>query len=261
MNKGIATRAYIPLRKEPAHQSEMISQLLFGETYDIIESGSRSWTRIRNHFDGYEGWTCSGTENLLDGKAADTIRELKTIISNRKFTTLSAVSSGEQVVVSAGSPLYTDPVDASRVFAGQWFETAHPLESLSGPVSERLDFLAGQFLNCPYIWGGKSAFGTDCSGLVQTIFRILGHRISRDTSVQHKEGATLNMLEKTFPGDLVFFDDEQGKIAHVGILLDTEHVLHSSGYVRVDPIDSRGIYNKYTGSCSHKLRLIKRIIV
>ena len=199
MNKGIATRAYIPLRKEPAHQSEMISQLLFGETYDIIESGSRSWTRIRNHFDGYEGWTCSGTENLLDGKAADTIRELKTIISNRKFTTLSAVSSGEQVVVSAGSPLYTDPVDASRVFAGQWFETAHPLESLSGPVSERLDFLAGQFLNCPYIWGGKSAFGTDCSGLVQTIFRILGHRISRDTSVQHKEGATLNMLEKLFP--------------------------------------------------------------
>ena len=260
MTKGIATPPYIPLRKDPSHLSEMISQLLFGETFDIIDSSPGSWIRVKNHYDDYKGWIYRDPSCLLTEESADILEKCKPFILNRRFTTLTSISCDEELVVSAGSTLYLDPDDASRVYAGHWYRLDRPVEALSGDIHSRLHYLAGQFLNSPYIWGGKSAFGTDCSGLVQTLFRIIGIMIKRDSGEQHKEGKTVNMLSDSVPGDLVFFDDEDGEIVHTGVLLDKNLVLHASGRVRVDPIDHQGIYNESTGNYSHKLRLIKRII-
>jgi len=150
--------------------------------------------------------------------------------------------------------------EADKVFAGKWYTRDSTDEALEGDFPSKLEYLAGQFLNSPYLWGGRSAFGTDCSGLVQTIFRILGTGLERDTNRQHRQGSTVNLISESGPGDLVFFDDEEGNIVHVGLLMDQSHVLHASGHVRIDPIDHQGIYNELAGTYSHKLRLIKRII-
>ena len=233
MNKGIVTTAYIPLRRDPSHASEMTSQLLFGETFDIIDSDPGSWIRVRNHYDNYEGWIYRNPSCLLTEKSADILEKCKPLVLNRRFATLSMLSSDEELIVSAGSILYLDPDNASKVYAGHWHGLDRPVEALSGDISTSLQILAGQFLNSPYIWGGKSAFGTDCSGLVQTLFRILGIRIKRDSSEQHKEGKTVNMPVESVPGDLVFFDNEDGEIVHTGVLLDQAHVLHPGGFASI----------------------------
>ncbi|MDD4848070.1 MAG: C40 family peptidase, partial [Bacteroidales bacterium] len=116
------------------------------------------------------------------------------------------------------------------------------------------------FLNAPYLWGGKSPFGLDCSGLTQTVFNMNGITLPRDAYLQALEGETVNLIEEALPGDLLFFDNQEGRIIHVGILAHDNTIIHSSGHVRIDPVDHYGIYNKEAQSYSHKLRIIKRII-
>ena len=260
MNKGITTPAYIPLRGEASHTGEMTSQLLFGEIFDVIEKGPSSWSRVRNPYDGYEGWICLESSCILEENAMFILDQCTPRVLNRRMATLKKESGGEMLVIPAGCILQSDPEDPARVFTGEWYRMDRAVEDLSGSVADRLAYLSGQFLNSPYLWGGRSTFGTDCSGLVQTLFRILGIPLKRDTGEQHKEGKTVNLLAESAAGDLVFFDDENGQIVHAGVLLDPGHVLHASGLVRIDPIDHQGIYKGSTGSYSHKLRLIKRII-
>ena len=260
LNKGISNSAYIPLRKEASHDSEMISQLLFGEIFDIIEGKPSSWTRVRNSYDGYEGWIYLEASCLLDNEAMSILGKCNPLVLNRRMATLEKDSNSEKLVIPAGSTLQSDPMNPAKVFTGEWYRMDQAVEKLSGSISDQLQYLSGQFLNSPYIWGGRSSFGTDCSGLVQTLFRILGVPLNRDTGEQYKQGKTVNLLAESATGDLVFFDDEDGNIVHVGVLLDPGHVLHASGHVRIDPVDHQGIYMESMGSYSHKLRLIKRII-
>ncbi len=259
MKKGITCGAYIPVRKDPSNSSEMTSQLLFGETFDVLENGPGSWTLVRNHYDDYKGWIDNSLSCNLSVESSGILDRCVPVILNRRMATLRPVSSAPDLVIPAGSTLYLDPHDDTRIFTGDWYTMERPCKALTGDFKANLETLAGQFLNSPYLWGGKSTFGTDCSGLVQTLFRIMGITIERDTAEQHKEGKTVNMLVESAPGDLVFFDDENGEIVHTGVLLDRGRVLHASGHVRIDPIDHQGIYDKARGSYSHKLRVIKRI--
>jgi cell wall-associated NlpC family hydrolase len=260
MTRGIATAAYIPIRKDPSSSSEMTSQLLFGEVFNILDSLAPAWLRIKNHFDDYEGWISRDAVTRLDTESSEILEQSQTFILNRRFAALKKESSQDELVIPAGSTLHIDGNEPSRVFAGQWYRIDSPLEPLPGDTPAGLQRLAGEWLSSPYIWGGKSTFGTDCSGLVQSLFASMGYSLKRDTSEQHKEGRTVNLLAESMAGDLVFFDNEEGVIMHVGVLLDPNHVLHASGQVRIDPIDHQGIYNETMGSYSHKLRLIKRII-
>jgi len=259
MKKGITPLAFIPVREEPGHASEMKSQLLFGEIFEVLETGPDNWILIQNEYDGYRGWIIHHPSWILGGESAETLSGSKIHITNEWLTLLKKMSDGETIFIPAGSTLYLDPKDSMRAFCGDWYELENACRTLSGDHARDLQTLAAEFLNIPYLWGGKSSFGTDCSGLVQTLFRIMGIRCGRDTSEQHREGYTVNLLAESKPGDLVFFDDTQGEINHVGVLLDPGNIFHAAGSARIDPIDHQGIYDVSGNTYSHKLRLIKRI--
>ena len=114
-------------------------------------------------------------------------------------------------------------------------------------------------LNAPYVWGGRSPLGIDCSGLTQIVYRLQGIDLPRDAYQQAKVGTTLSFIEESEVGDLAFFDDKEGKVIHVGIILEDNHIIHASGKVRIDRIDQQGIFNSEIGKHTHKLRLIKSI--
>jgi cell wall-associated NlpC family hydrolase len=120
--------------------------------------------------------------------------------------------------------------------------------------------MAESFVNSPYLWGGRSPYGIDCSGLIQVIFKMIGEKLPRDASQQVTRGETVNFMNLTQVGDLAFFDDEEGNIVHVGMILPENRIVHSSGFVKIDRIDQQGIYNIETKRYSHKLRVIKRIL-
>jgi gamma-D-glutamyl-L-lysine dipeptidyl-peptidase len=115
-------------------------------------------------------------------------------------------------------------------------------------------------LNSPYLWGGKTPFGIDCSGFTQMAYKLAGIKLRRDAWQQAEQGHTINLLEETEPGDLAFFDNDEGNIVHVGIILRDHKIIHAAGKVRIDSIDHYGINNKELKKYTHKLRLIKRMV-
>ena len=259
MNHGIVHLPCIAVRKEASEQSEMISQLLFGEIFGQMDESS-GWLFTRNEFDGYEGWISRNSAVLMDDEELRRYRGYSICIQSDAFLPLQRSAGEERVMVPAGSVLHYKENAPLKVHCGATYRTEKPCMEGSGDLLERLLKTGRQFLNTPYLWGGKSTYGTDCSGLVQTIFRILGIELARDTSQQVKQGTALNMLPEARTGDLVFFDNDEGEIVHVGILMESGLVLHASGLVRMDPIDHQGIYNRELKRYTHKLRVIKRII-
>ncbi len=126
-------------------------------------------------------------------------------------------------------------------------------------VSESKAETAARFLNCPYIWGGRIPSGIDCSGLTQLVYKIHGIAIPRDSWQQSEAGTVVSFLEEAENGDLLFFDNDKGKISHVGILMAQGLVIHASGRVRIDRLDHQGIYRDDLKRYTHKLRTIVRI--
>jgi cell wall-associated NlpC family hydrolase len=116
------------------------------------------------------------------------------------------------------------------------------------------------YLNAPYLWGGKTPFGIDCSGFTQMVYKINGYRLPRNAFDQVSQGDSLSFIEESEPGDLVFFDNEEGTIDHVGIIMENNYIIHAHGKIRIDRIDHTGIFNTETGNYTHALRVIKKII-
>ena len=135
-----------------------------------------------------------------------------------------------------------------------------PSHVKSPSLKSNIEEMTATFINTPYLWGGKSTFGCDCSGLVQTVFKFFGITLPRDAAEQVKSGDTVPFVNDAKPGDLAFFDNDEGEIIHVGILLDPKRIIHSSGWVRMDPMDQEGIYNLELGRYTHKLRTIKAVV-
>ena len=258
MNHGIVQTPCIALRKEASEQSEMASQLVFGEIFEILES-LPNWFFVKNEFDGYEGWLSRNGTRLLNTDDLNRYRDYSNCIQNQAFLSLQRASGEERMLTPAGSVLYFEKNHPLKVHCGETYRMEKPCLESEGDLSERIIKTGKQFLNIPYLWGGKSTYGTDCSGLVQTIMKILGIPLGRDTSIQVTQGVALNMLPEARTGDLVFFDNEEGEIVHVGLLMEPGLVLHSSGQVRIDPIDHQGIYNREMKRYTHKLRVIKRV--
>ena len=248
----------MPLRAEPSHKSEMISQGLWGECVTLLETHPDGWVKVRGQYDGYEGWaTVSHLENI-DHQLFDAPY---THYAPHWVTPVSI--NGWPMYIPYGC-LIKAPADGSkRTVWGKaevQFEEINPLPNGHAPDgAEGLMRIASRFLNTGYLWGGRSVFGVDCSGFTQSVFKLLNIALLRDAYQQATQGVTVDFLQEAKTGDMAFFDNAEGRITHVGILLNDHEIIHASGTVRIDSIDNQGIINVDTGLRTHKLRIIKRV--
>lgn len=251
---GICNLAIVPLRLEPSDRSEMTSQVLFGEHFKILEQ-TEKWSRIELAFDGYNGW--------IDNKQFKIINESE--FNSLSNTPIVLNADLIEYLTTPNNQLLSIPIGSSLTFLDQpTINTEHFIfEGLrtSGITSKQnlLD-TAFMYLNSPYLWGGKTPFGIDCSGFTQMVYKLNGYSLLRDASQQATQGEALSFIEESEPGDLAFFDNEEGRIIHVGIIMEDNHIIHAHGKVRIDRLDHLGIYNIDTKRHSHKLRVIKKII-
>ncbi|MDE7091294.1 MAG: C40 family peptidase [Bacteroidales bacterium] len=262
---GIGLLSQVPLRETISHASEMVSQLLFGETFTVLEKYTH-WFRIRTDADGYEAWVDSKQIQLVSKEQHQLwLADTQAAFTLAPYNRIQRTGDLSQFPVGMGCRL---PVLENGVFqtaetgfnAQDALMTAEKRQALT--ETERREALlksAVQWLNTPYLWGGKSIFGTDCSGFTQTLYRIYGFQLQRDAKDQAGAGEAVNFLDEAKPADLLFFDNENEQIVHVGIYMGNSRIIHASGMVRIDTIDHQGIYRQDTKNYSHKLRLIRRM--
>jgi hypothetical protein len=243
---GISLLPIIPLRAEPSSKSEMVSQLLFGEKYKILHQ-QPNWVKIENETDNYIGWINDSQLNIVT--ETEWLNLINPITVNT-FPYFTILVNNLPMYISPGSFIY---LQNNFKITGFNFEINYQKQAL------KFENLAKQYLNTPYLWGGKTPWGIDCSGFTQIVYKQFGVNLKRDAFQQAEQGEILGFLAEAQLGDLAFFDNEEGKIIHVGILLNNETIIHASGRVKLDKIDNHGIINSETKKYSHKLRIIKRV--
>ena len=254
----IITAPLVALHTEADYHSELSSQLLFGEQIEILES-SNEWYFVRCLSDNYTGWTPTVSFNRKNFTPSPIDTTGYVPIKTPAFVCFKT-SSVEKITLPGGSML--PPVSRDQFeLQGEIYQIAQlePVYTKNDNGQLVLE-LAQQFTNAPYLWGGKSILGMDCSGLTQVVFSMIGINLPRDASEQVEKGTVVDFLSEVQAGDLAFFENEEGKIVHVGILMNSHQIIHASGYVKKEIIDSQGIISSYNGEYSHKLRVIKRIL-
>ncbi|RAJ06860.1 SH3 domain-containing protein [Chitinophaga skermanii] len=253
----------VPMRAEPSHRSENVSQLLFGECVETDTVTPDGWVKVKAQFDGYEGWITQSHITMIDNELYDS-----PYTHYAKNWVNEIMLNGKPMHIPYGCLLKLGK-DVGAIWGNvsvSWGNTVeklpHPLGTGATPsihpTHKTITDTAHLFLNTAYLWGGKSVFGIDCSGFTQSVFKLLGMPLLRDAYQQASQGEQVGFLVEAKLGDLAFFDNEAGKITHVGILLNDHEIIHAAGKVRVDAIDNQGIINVDTGVRTHKLRLIKR---
>ena len=251
---GICNLAIIPLRAEASDKSEIVSQVLFGEHFEVLDQ-QKQWSRIKMQFDDYEGWVDSKQFQQISESNYTQISS-EAIILNADLIEYITGPSNLLMPIPLGASLsflnYNDINTSNFEFEGTKVSGVKPKKNL-------LNF-AFMYLNAPYLWGGKTPFGIDCSGFTQMVYKLNGYKLLRDASQQAFQGEALSFIEESEAGDLAFFDNDEGKITHVGIIMENNYIIHASGKVRIDRLDHLGIYNAETNKHTHKLRVIKKII-
>lgn len=252
MKFGFCFLSVIPLRKSASDTSQMVSQLMFGDIVEVLDQVAENWILVKNAFDNYEGYI--DPKQLLELDSIDYLKLQDATYVNPLAGVIST-DFGDYLLPS-GCSFLKEQFTVSNVNFQYEGELSNSNEIRGQMISE----LSKTFLNSPYLWGGKSSFGIDCSGFTQTVFKMAGIKLLRDASQQAKQGELLNFIEEAQTGDLAFFDNEEGEFIHVGIILSPNEIIHASGRVRIDKIDHHGIYNKTLGKYTHHLRLIKRYV-
>jgi len=256
MSYGICNLNSIALRATPSDTAEMVSQVLFGESFEITDK-QNNWLQIALAYDGYEGWIDAKQQAAISKEIFETLQDKEQVLISDMVNFVSFKDT-ELLTLSLGAvlPFFKSPHfilnDISYTYEGSVFEKRLKKENL---VSN-----AYLYLNAPYLWGGRTPFGIDCSGFTQMVYKLSGYALLRDASQQATQGETLSFIEECEPGDLAFFDNDEGNIIHVGIILANHHIIHAHGKVRIDRLDQSGIYNVDTKRHTHKLRVIKKII-
>lgn len=254
MDYAIIAVPAAPVRQKALHQSEMVNQLLFGETVKVLRVKKDFWLKVRSLHDDYEGWL---TANLVLPVGEEEARSACEWVSNDLLNILSLDKKTMHVPIGVSLPGFTE---SAGMLAGlpYHFTGNHLKRNSEPPNADTLFNFTSRWLNAPYMWGGRTPLGVDCSGFVQVNYKMLGFDLPRDAWQQAQEGHAVKKLKEAQAGDLVFFDDRD-EIVHVGILLNNEQIIHASGRVRIDPIDKKGIVNADTGKRTHRLEAIRRL--
>ncbi|SEQ34402.1 SH3 domain-containing protein [Hyunsoonleella jejuensis] len=249
MQYGICNLSIVPLRFEASDKSELVSQVLYGEWFKVIEK-RKNWSKIRLAFDKYEGWI--DNKQYLEIEAED-YNQLDTQTPKLSKDLVEFVQDENQQLypIQLGATLNGLSI-LKHTFDGHLIEGVIHKSNIVETA-----FL---YLNSPYLWGGKTPFGIDCSGFTQMVYKLNGYRLLRDASQQATQGEALSFIEESEPGDLAFFDNSDGDIIHVGIIMKDNYIIHAHGKVRVDRLDHSGIYNVDRKLHTHKLRVIKKVV-
>ena len=242
MQSAICLLSVIPMRKEPSHRSEMVSQVLFGEYVQMGEEKD-DFVFVKCEYDGYEGWV-----QRKQLKAVEEEKQLPATTYTASFATPVHLQNGFSFCVGNNTIKYL-------MLPQQTLNSATQLLNV-----QTLTAIYQPFINTPYLWGGKSVFGIDCSGFVQQVFKLFGIKLLRDAYLQAEQGIAVNSLDEAKLGDLAFFCNEGGRVTHVGIILEDNKIVHASGKVRIDTVDKEGIVNSEDGKRTHTMQSIRRIL-
>ena len=249
---AICHLSIVPMRDEASHKSEQISQLLYGELCFIMKEED-GWCYVRTDFDNYEGW--------IDAKQLSPISEA-TYQETKKVLPRYASDMVDYVQISDKEydllPMCIGATVSNAPFMGHLFSGEVQRKVLRKNVVE----IALRYLNTPYSWGGKSPFGIDSPALVQMVYKLMGITLPREVVSQYEiiESGDVATLEDAEVGDLLFFNDNMGRIIHVGLLIQSGYIIHAYGKVRVDRITPEGIFDEDIQEITHNLYAIKRIL-
>jgi hypothetical protein len=253
MDEIICLIPLIPLRKEPNHRSEMVSQMLFGEKAKIINY-CNEWIEIQTLYDSYKGWIEFKSVAPFDPE----LNKSEWTITSNPISIIKKASYSFLIASGSEIPL---PDESNR------FELNSETYVIDGSYKRNIRTphntlveIAIEFINAPYLWGGRSIFGIDCSGFTQILYKNIGIVLPRDAKDQARKGVIIGTIKDALPGDLIFFSNENGMIVHVGMLLYENKIIHSSQYVRIDRINEHGIFNEKESIYTHKLAMIRRLI-
>jgi len=251
---GICNLSIIPLRIEPSDKSEIVSQVLFGEHFQILEV-SKQWSKIKLQFDDYEGWVDSKQYQIISESSYNQLCE-EVIVLNSDLIEYVTGPNNFLMPIPLGSSLSF--LNFNEINVNNYDFEGMKISGIK--TKANIVNTSFMYLNSPYLWGGKTPFGIDCSGFTQMVYKLNGYKLLRDASQQALQGEALSFIEESEPGDLAFFDNEDGKIIHVGIIMNDNYIIHASGKVRIDRLDHLGIYNAEINKHTHKLRVIKKVI-
>ncbi len=258
MNYGINLNSIIPLRAEPDDRSEMVSQLLIGESFTYTDKKS-SFYKISNSMDNYTGWIDEKSITSITPDEYNELNKQSSFITTIPLAEAFDLTSKCIIRIPGGSRLPN--CDSIGRFGLHEYKFQIHRDFILPESEVRRDGLlltASAFINAPYLWGGKTVMGIDCSGFTQIVFRMHGIKLPRDSKDQAQLGESVG-LSNAQPGDLVFFQNNEGKVVHVGILLEKQRIIHASGRVKIERIDEQGIYSDEYGRYTHTFHSIRRI--
>lgn len=255
---GVCRLSLVPVRIASKHTTEMVTQLLFGDHYEVIQqSKDQKWLHIKINFDGYEGWIDAQQHHDISLEYFNYLNRAEFKITTD--LTSSMLYNKRPQLILMGSMI---PISSSELFK---MEEQFAFNGEAKNLGQKREFeylknTALKYLNAPYLWGGKTPVGIDCSGFVQMVYKISGYSLNRDASQQIVNGKKVKSLAESLPGDLAFFKDSKNKTCHVGIILEAGQIIHASGKVRMDLITEDGIINQDSKKLTHNLQGIRRIL-